>query len=389
MLEHTLSQTPEQLLAAAREITGIPIIDEQALEPLSVLVQSVNNEAHLTTSGAKAYEQRLLHHLCNRLRMERDFRAHPEINDADIKAPLIVCGMGRTGSTKTQKLLAATGDFNYLPMWQSWCPCTYSGEPNEDTAERIQIADDYLTFLYSESPDIKLTHYMQVDQPEEESYIMEASLVSLCTYGHVRVPSYVGWVLEQGLDYSINYVERTLKYLQWQGLADNNKPWLLKSPLYCGHEAALLKVFPSAKVIMTHRDPRSTIASHISLHEALQVPYISARESPQEMLQGLAMSIHNHLDYRQQHGDEHFLDVHYLDVHQAPLQVVDAIYRFYDKPLSEQATQNVATWNTSNPIHQKGKHRYTLDQFGLDEETVTAAYARYMPFLEQIPRLTP
>jgi len=389
MLEHTLSQSAQQLLATARALTAIEIVDEEALQPLSILVESVNTEAHLTASGAKAYEMRLLHHLCNRLRLERDFRAYPEIDDAEVKSPLVVCGMGRTGSTKMQKLLAASGDFNYLQMWQSWCPCTLSGAPHESTTERVQTAEDYLSFLYRQSPEIKLTHYMQVDQPEEESYIMEASLVSQCTYGHVRVPSYVGWVLEQGLDYSIRYVQRALKYLQWQGLADGDKPWLLKSPLYCGHEAALLNVFPDARIIMTHRDPRSTIASHISLHEALQLPYISAREIPEEMLMGLVASIESHLDYRREHGDKQFLDVHYLDVHQAPLQVVEAIYQFYEQPLSAQAAENVRAWETSNPIHDKGKHRYTLEQFGLNEGKVTAAYANYMPYLEQVRRLAP
>ena len=97
-----LSLSVQQLLAKAREITGIDIVDDDVVEPLTAMVKSLNEESNLHAAGARAMESRLLRLLCNRLRMQRDFKAHPEIADQPVRAPIVICGMARTGSTKLQ-----------------------------------------------------------------------------------------------------------------------------------------------------------------------------------------------------------------------------------------------------------------------------------------------
>ncbi|MEJ2459066.1 MAG: hypothetical protein P8Y58_13385, partial [Novosphingobium sp.] len=123
-----LALTVDQLLAKARDITGIDIIDDDAVEPLTAMVKSLNEESKLHAAGARAMQHRLLRLLCNRLRMQRDFKAHPEIGQQVIQAPIVICGMGRTGSTKLQKLLANSGDVNWLPYWQVHNPSLISGD---------------------------------------------------------------------------------------------------------------------------------------------------------------------------------------------------------------------------------------------------------------------
>ena len=79
MSGHPLALTAPQFLARSREIAGIDLVDEDAIEPLTVLVNALNAEAALDAEGARAYEAKFLRLLVNRLRMKRDFRAHPEI----------------------------------------------------------------------------------------------------------------------------------------------------------------------------------------------------------------------------------------------------------------------------------------------------------------------
>ncbi|MGD1954239.1 MAG: hypothetical protein ACFBZ9_03160, partial [Sphingomonadales bacterium] len=100
------------LLKAAQKETGIPLSDEQAFVPLTRLIDSYNADAHFTADGAAGMHTRLMRILKNRLRMVRDFAAHPDILDIELKSPVIINAMARTGSTKMQKVLAATGDFN-------------------------------------------------------------------------------------------------------------------------------------------------------------------------------------------------------------------------------------------------------------------------------------
>ena len=48
--------------------------------------------------------------------MQRDFARHPEIAEIQITNPTFVYGQLRSGTTKVQKLLTASGDFHYLPF---------------------------------------------------------------------------------------------------------------------------------------------------------------------------------------------------------------------------------------------------------------------------------
>ena len=138
----SLASSALQLLAKARELTGLTnIIDTSIEERLHKFVHALNTEAQLSEGGATRMERHLLLVLGNRLRMLRDFQQHPEIEEQKIVRPVIMTGAARTGSTKLQKMIAATGDFNYLPCWQGISLSLLSGKRDEAAAERIRIAD--------------------------------------------------------------------------------------------------------------------------------------------------------------------------------------------------------------------------------------------------------
>ena len=112
-------------------MTGIDLADEEAHEPLTVLLRSLNEESGIDAEGARAYEAKFLRLLANRLRMKRDFARHPEIADQPIKGPLVIMGVARSGTTKLQKVLAASGDFNFLTFWQNFNWASDTGAPGE------------------------------------------------------------------------------------------------------------------------------------------------------------------------------------------------------------------------------------------------------------------
>ena len=119
---------PDALMALAREQTGITIDDEAAREPLRVLHRSISEEG-----------------------------------------PLFVIGSARTGTTKTQKCLADTGDFNFLPFWKAYNPALFSGERSESPQARIDEADAYCTWFDRQSPLTKTGHSFETHEPEEET----------------------------------------------------------------------------------------------------------------------------------------------------------------------------------------------------------------------------
>src|SRR3546814_4923922 len=89
------------------------------------------------SSDLHSVQGRLLRSLVNRLRMLRDFAAHPEIREQSVREPIFVAGYLRTGSTKLVRMLAASGDFNDLPLWKARNPSSITGIPGEDPGARI------------------------------------------------------------------------------------------------------------------------------------------------------------------------------------------------------------------------------------------------------------
>ena len=91
----------EELLAAARAATGLEDFgDDSFLEGLQVLVRSLREEANLNATGEHLLRQRIIGHLAQRLEIEDWYRRHPEIDEVQIKAPLIGVSLPRTGSTR-------------------------------------------------------------------------------------------------------------------------------------------------------------------------------------------------------------------------------------------------------------------------------------------------
>jgi hypothetical protein len=86
------------LLAAVRRWTGLDDFgDETFREPLSRVLESCENEAHLNTMGRCALTQDILQLLINRFHIRRGHE-WPWIEAEAITAPLFIMGLPRTGT---------------------------------------------------------------------------------------------------------------------------------------------------------------------------------------------------------------------------------------------------------------------------------------------------
>jgi Sulfotransferase family len=376
-----LELSADQLMAAARELTGINIVDEESSEPLGVLVDAYNSESELREDGAREMQQFLLRVLCNRLRMQRDWAAHPEIAEEKIERPLIVYGMARSGTTKTQKLLAASGDFNWLPYWQTFNPAIKSENPRLDVQERVREAHEFTQWLGQVAPGSLRAHAAETFEPEEDTLLSNHFWYSTIYYQFAELPSYLDWLSRQDLTRYFEQLRDWLKYLQWQGLATGEKRWLLKSPIYYGLEPLILKVFPDADLVMTHRHPRSTVPSSIKLLESMQEAYSDFKLNPCITMELAAAQMDVHMDLRETAGLR-ILDINSVETHASADRLAERIYGFIDLPLSDGARKRVLDCDANNPKHKWGKFEYSLEEYGLTGEEIDSRFARYLAFLD-------
>src|SRR5262249_60234908 len=88
------------LLGAARRRAGSSDFGTPAVhEPLGRLLDSLESEAQLNLPGRIAAREDLTRMLVNRLNLERDRELHPDIAAEEIRRPLFITGLPRSGST--------------------------------------------------------------------------------------------------------------------------------------------------------------------------------------------------------------------------------------------------------------------------------------------------
>lgn len=381
---YPLPLSAAQLLDRARQIADVDLDDRDAREPLGVLVDSFNRDAQLHEAGALAVQDRLLRSLSNRLRMLRDFAAHPEIREQKIRAPLVIAGYLRTGSTKLHRLLAASGDFNYTPLWKTLNSASLSGKPDEDVTARISDAAQFVRDLYTGSPDAASIHEQGAELAEEESYIFCQDLRCAGYLSYANVPSYLHWLARQDLRGTYRYLLDTLKYLQWQGLADPRRRWLLKSPFHMGQENALLSAFADASIVYTHRLPEQFLASMCSLMAGYMKWHTDhTAVDGQAIVAGFAYSMERHFAFRDSGASTPCLDLDYREVTANSEAVIRQIYALIGEPLGLAALNNMRRWEQDNPINKHGGHHYQLEDFGLNEAFIHTQCARYEAFYRQ------
>jgi hypothetical protein len=381
-----LPQTAEQMMQTARLETGIDVDDSAILPAVSRLVGSINTDGQPHEEGAAMLQSRITRVLKNRLRMARDYAAHPEIDEQKIDRPIFICGMARTGSTKTQKLLAASGDFNYLTFWKAFNPALISGDRSESPQARIDDTDEFLQWYDERSPETRAGHTLETHGVEEESHILEHSMTTPCWLGWTRVDSYLAWLPSVGMKGQFDILFKTLKYLQWQGLADPGKRWLLKNPLYSGLEPLLLDTFPDASLLMTHRTPLDTVPSGLRLLECFYKPFTDRQPDTDVYAEGIKGAAEAHMDWRATQPESRFLDVPFSQLVRAPERTLRAMYAYAEEPLSEASLKRMLDWDTGNPKNKFGKFEYTLEKFGLTRERIGSDFAGYIAFVDELEK---
>lgn len=375
----------EELLATSREISGVDIVDSDVIEPLDVLHQALSMEqAQLDGEGVRAFERKFLRLLANRLRMKRDLHRHPEIAEEKIRGPVIVTGMARSGTTKLQKALASSGDFNFFTFWQSYNWASLSGEPNEPVDPRIADADAFCRWFDTRSPEAKLGHPFEALEPEEDGPLSEGCFTTPTLAGYAEVPTYRRWLADQAPTTRFEFHRDVMKYMQWQGLASGDRTWLLKSPSYSSQELAILDVFPDARFVMAHRSPVATVPSMCKLVGHLRKAYGRSKPDPIQALERTASSMNVHRDIRRANPELPLLDVLFEDVVGDLAAVVARIYAHAGMAQSDTARDNMLRWDAENAMHKLGRFTYTLEEFGLDEALVRDQMRNYFALLEEV-----
>lgn len=368
--------TEEGLLTAAREATGLDRFgDESFLPALRILLKSLNTEADLSPYGRLYASSSILGSLKNRLWANACFEAHPEILQRKIVAPLIIVGPHRSGTTRIQRMIACDRRFQHLSTWEGINPAprTASMDSGKGSERYQEVKDAFLGMqpLYTSAFD---AHPMDADWPEEEMLLLNHSFCSFSWMGNFAIPEFYQWFRQADMSDGYRYMANLMRLISWNRGDPEDKPWLLKDPEHMLHLDVLMKVFPDAKIIFTHRHPRQTVASIISLM------WLFARQHTEGPCRARMRDVW--LDFCEEAAERcceqrknipqlQQMDVLYDDMNQDWKAVIQRIYSFAGLPLTDEAEQALGGWLAeSEKENRHAKHKYALEDFGTTEQIV-------------------
>lgn len=139
--------------------------------------------------------------------------------------------------------------------------------------------------------------------------------------------------------------------------------WLLKAPIHTFFLDTLLRYYPSASIIMTHRRLEEVLPSWARLCSVSMSLYLSSSKADVDSdryadvkrdFYVLDVMIQRLIKFRYAHKHNEILDILYDDFEQAMLK-----------------------WLRENPQGKQGRNIYTLEEFGLTSDEIEKRYEEY------------
>lgn len=369
-----------ELLQVAQQRTGLSDFGPpDFMEGFQILIDGLNKAARVRDDRWEKLNERFLRLLINRLRFAKDLADHPEINDEVISPPVYIVSLSRTGSTKLQRLLGATNDFQVLRLWSGRNFARIPGEPDGGVAERIQEARDYEKWASEASPEIQKWHPFYAEEPDESNLVYEASFRDVINYGGTGVQEFADWVSRTDISPNFDYFLSVVKYLQWQMPEESHKPWMFKYPGDLGRCAQLERIFGKMKMIVTHRDPIKCIPSLAHTFVSVRkLYYDEAPDSADKLLatwiQPSADEMLDHMQWRDSHPEIDILDLSFQEVTNKGEGTIKKIYDFLGMELTDAALQGVRQWEQKYPRDKHGRTNYTAGALDAQIKTAFAPY---------------
>ena len=372
----------EQLLQAARAQTGLDDFGgDDYREPLERLVAALNSEARLNDFGRIRAQMTINAGLTTRLQIVDYLNRHPEVGSERIVKPVFIVGLPRTGTTALHHMLNQDSGNRTLRLWEAQNPvpppetATYRSDP------RIAKQRDGVALTEAFLPGFMATHLLAAEEPDECYMLLNRNLMSVEYSALFHIPSYANW-LYANLCARDSYAwhKRQLQLLQFR----HPGRWVLKAPFHQLGLAEILRYYPDAVIVQTHRAPMTLVASGCSFSEVLRrsgSDHIDRAQIGRDWLDMLDIYTHTFEADRARLEPQfpgQFLDLYHDDFVADPWPGIESIYRLRGTPLGGEARAAMQHWLAEHPRGKHGTHEYRLEDYGLARAEVEALFGDYV-----------
>ncbi len=370
-----ISLQPEDLRVAATTTTGLDDFgDTWWEEPFRRLCTSIDSEARLHLPGRVRTRGELQVILQNRLRMVELWKREPGVLHEPVHGPIVVTGMGRSGTTLLHELLACDPDNRPPLLWELLHSVPYDDASGD-------LCDDEITLMDEMVPAFTAMHENGGRLPTECIFIFAHQFSSDMYTGLFNVADYTVWKSTQDQAPIYDWHKRHLQTLQWVTPGDTTR-WVVKAPSHLSALPLLFSTYPDARVVITHRDPLRVIGSLADLMATLHYMH-SDHVDYDVLVEFMAMGLELQMDEVAKERDaglipeEQIADVVYRDLVADPVGVIDGLYAGWGLPVSAAFRAALEAYLAARHTGRGGGHDYSFADTGLDLASHRALVAPY------------
>ena len=370
----------EAVLARASEATGLDDFGpEDFRERLALWLSEPDRDPDRTNLGRLMLFGDCVRYASTRLRIHQLLKEHPEIHEVEIRAPIIVVGLPRSGTTHLVNLIAADGRLRSMPLWEGQAPVAEehaTRDRNDPRWIRCQRAWEQMQAV---SPLVAAMHPMNPDHVHEELELMLPDFSSYNQEWVARVPKWVEYYLAHDQRPHYKYMKTGLKILQWYMPRER---WVLKCPQHLEQLGPLVEAFPDATFVVTHRDPVAVIQSAATMTcYAARMSYRTT--NPEWYLDHWSRRIRQLLSasVRDRHRlpEERTIDVLYHEFMADDFAMVHRIYEVAGLPMTDVARREIRSHLESHGRGRHGRVVYDLrEDFGTEPARVREPFGFYL-----------
>jgi hypothetical protein len=370
-----VSLQPQDLRAAATATTGLDDFgDSWWEEPFCRLCASLDGEARLHLPGRLRARGELQLILQNRLRMVDLWKEQPAVLLEEVRRPMVVTGLGRSGTTLLHELLACDPDNRPPLLWELLRTVPYEDASGDLCDDEIKLMDEMV-------PAFTAMHENGGRLPTECIFAFAHQFSTDMFTGLYNVSEYVVWRSGQDQAPIYDWHKRHLQTLQWVTERPTLR-WVVKAPSHLSALPLLFATYPDARVVITHRDPLRVIGSLADLMATLHYmhsDHVDHGVLVEFMAQGLEMQM-DHVTAERDAGavpNDQVADVVYRDLVADPVAVIERLYAGWDLPVTGSFRRALEAYLGVRHTGGASDHDYSFGDTGLDLAAHRALLAPY------------
>ncbi|MFF2191452.1 sulfotransferase family protein [Streptomyces sp. NPDC058157] len=360
--------TKERLMEEAADRTGLSDFGETGFEEgLDVLLASLHKTVDaLSPYGRTCARGMPLAALENRLHLTENLRRNPDIAQTEIREPVFILGLPRSGTTLLHNLLSLHPALRAPLFWELQSPATPRGQSREDLIRNTRAG---LELQHRNTPSFRSIHLQSAEGPEECTWLLMNELRSFLFAFCFDVPDYVQWLLSTGMESAIRSHRSQLQRILWRRPGGT---LVLKDPYHALNLNEINTVYGDARYIHLHRDPAEVLGSLCSLNESVRK--LSYENQPVHTYGAELGALIKRLLVAQQEFqqanavDGRSLDIAYSRLAADPVGTACTIMEFLKLEVTAETERRLTEHVAEFHQHKYGVHRYSLDRFCVDEE---------------------